>query len=208
VCPVYLITCLLTLMQYVGCCPSGKSVEERFEQHLGGKGNASYLRNAIEKYGPEHFTIEQIDAGCTPDEALELEKIWIAALNTKAPNGYNLTDGGEGTAGYVYTDKHRQKISETSLGRTHSDDTRNKLSALAKVRRTNTWLGAPLERRAKHKRAIAASWEDPEIRERHHKARVDGFTDERKKAAAARLKAVWADPVRRAQLLEARRVQQ
>lgn len=100
--PVYLITCHHPsygryIMPYVGCCPSGKSIAERFAEHLKGRGSAPYLYNAIQKHGKEHFHIEQIDAGNTPEQALELERWWIARLKTKAPEGgYNLTDGGEG----------------------------------------------------------------------------------------------------------------
>jgi len=81
-------------MPYVGCCPSGQSVEKRFKEHLGGFGGAKYLTRAIKKYGKDWFTVEQIDAGNTPEQCLELEKCWIKRLGTFGA-GYNLTVGGE-----------------------------------------------------------------------------------------------------------------
>lgn len=101
--PVYLITCHHPsygryIMPYVGVVlKEGKTIEQRFKEHCQKDGGAKYLSRAIEKYGREHFRVEQIDAGNTPEQALELEKWWIARLKTRAPEGgYNLTDGGEG----------------------------------------------------------------------------------------------------------------
>jgi group I intron endonuclease len=115
--PVYLITCLLTLMQYVGCCPSGKSIEERFEEHCKPSSTCRYLRHAIAKHGRAQFTVQQIDAGSSPEQALELEQFWIAALSTKAPNGYNLTDGGEGVLGHKHSVETKLRIGATNIGR-------------------------------------------------------------------------------------------
>lgn len=35
-------------------------------------------------------------------------------MNTKVPNGYNLTDGGEGVLGYTHNEERRKKISENT----------------------------------------------------------------------------------------------
>ena len=97
--PVYLITCNhpsygANIKGYVGCCPSGQIVEKRFKEHLGLFGGAKHLTNAIKKLGKEWFQVEQIDAGNTPEQALELEKFWIARLGTFG-SGYNMTVGGD-----------------------------------------------------------------------------------------------------------------
>jgi group I intron endonuclease len=41
------------------------------------------------------------------------ERKFIKKLSTKAPNGYNMTDGGDGGA-MEYTDEHREKIAKAS----------------------------------------------------------------------------------------------
>ena len=53
------------------------------------------LARAIRKYGWENFTMEILEEN---DDFLiinELEKKYIKEMNTKPPNGYNLSDGGE-----------------------------------------------------------------------------------------------------------------
>jgi len=52
------------------------------------------LNNAFLKYGIEHFTCELITT-CNIDELDSYEVKYISELNTKYPNGYNLTSGGK-----------------------------------------------------------------------------------------------------------------
>lgn len=55
----------------------------------------SYIHNAIQAHGIEHFTITLIEDNI-PDELIdEKEKYWIAYYDSYK-NGYNLTPGGEG----------------------------------------------------------------------------------------------------------------
>lgn len=120
--PVYLIICTHPsygqhIMPYVGVVlKEGKTVEQRFEQHLRGRGEAPYLRCAINKYGKDFFHVKQIDAGNTPEQALELEKFWIKRLGTKVPAGYNLTDGGEGVSGFKHSSEFSSRQSERIKG--------------------------------------------------------------------------------------------
>ena len=84
-------------------------------------GSGLLLSRAIQKYGKENFRKEVI---CTADckEILNLkEEYWISYLNSKAPNGYNLTDGGEGFASGDLHPMHRleiaKKVSDKLKGR-------------------------------------------------------------------------------------------
>ena len=54
----------------------------------------SYLNNAFLKYGVENFNCELI-LTCNIDELDFYEVKYINELNTKFPNGYNLTNGGQ-----------------------------------------------------------------------------------------------------------------
>lgn len=45
------------------------------------------------KYGPENFVFEKIEDLC--EDYNDKEKFWIKELNTLAPNGYNMTEGGD-----------------------------------------------------------------------------------------------------------------
>jgi group I intron endonuclease len=79
----------------------GKTIqlEERLQQH---QRDARidlnrYLANAIRKYGWNDFIVVILAQGVTEKEAFQLEKEWIANLDSQNPeNGYNLTEGGDG----------------------------------------------------------------------------------------------------------------
>lgn len=49
----------------------------------------------MRKYGVENFSIEQIDSADSSNELGEKERSYIKQFNTRVPNGYNLTAGGE-----------------------------------------------------------------------------------------------------------------
>src|ERR1039458_2806773 len=82
--------------QYVG--QTIGTLEQRWKEHTGSNTN-SFLHKAIRKYGKDNFLVEKIHECGTKEEMDFVEMFYIALLITKAPNGYNLTDGGEGTIG-------------------------------------------------------------------------------------------------------------
>ena len=67
---------------------------------------------AIQKYGWDNFTHEILFTGLTKEDACKKEKELISFYNSKAPFGYNLTDGGEGTSGYEVSEEFKQRRSE------------------------------------------------------------------------------------------------
>ena len=72
----------------------------RFKDHiseaksLSKKNKCSYLCSAILKYGEDNFKCELIMT-CDVDKLDENESTYILHYNSKYPNGYNLTDGGQ-----------------------------------------------------------------------------------------------------------------
>jgi len=99
-----------------------------------GRDDMIFLR-AIRQYGEDKFTWEIIDQSMFPDHLSELEKFYIAKLKCRAPNGYNLTDGGEGTLGHVKSEETRRKLSASMKGKNTwsrgcklSEETKRKLS--------------------------------------------------------------------------------
>lgn len=67
------------------------------------------------------------------EEALVLEKKLIASYgrqDQKTGCLVNLTDGGDGVVNYVWTEEHRKKISETGIGRKHTDEFKQMISKL------------------------------------------------------------------------------
>ena len=97
------------------------------------------IKNAINKYGLENFTIELVHIADTPEELNELEKYYIKYFNSKYPNGYNLTDGGDGISNPSpeIIEKNRQK----HLGIKQSEETKQKRNEkLKQVVHTKEWV--------------------------------------------------------------------
>lgn len=103
------------------------------ERRWGGNGckyNKSVFRNAINKYGWNNFLHEVVFQGLSKDDATYLESLLIKCFNTKIPNGYNMTDGGEGASGYEIPDDVKAKMSTAVKARWNDVDYKNKMIAL------------------------------------------------------------------------------
>lgn len=85
------------------------------------------INAARAKYGIDNFGFEILKE-CNDDELDYWEKYYIKELNTKAPYGYNLTDGGEGMTGYTHSEETRKKLSECHKGKHLSEETKRKIS--------------------------------------------------------------------------------
>lgn len=91
---------------------------------------------AIQKYGWDNFKHEIIDENLTKEEAETIEINLIAQYKSncrkyKNPEfGYNQTDGGEGSTGYVYTDEQRKRKSEWAKERCNTDEWKKRISEL------------------------------------------------------------------------------
>ena len=129
---VYLIIDLVNGKKYVG--QTIQPLEMRFNQHAHSK---SALGRSIRQDGIENFRYGVIRSCATHEELNHWEKFFIAKLKTKKPFGYNMTDGGGGTAGWKaspetcarmsalrsgkkrlpFTLEHRAKLSVANLGK-------------------------------------------------------------------------------------------
>lgn len=97
------------------------SINERFRQHKHSSlTHNTYLYNAMRKYGIENFTIEQIDTANNVNELNNKEIYWIKKLNTKAPNGYNILDGGNGAKGLHHTQETKDILRLKSTGNSNA----------------------------------------------------------------------------------------
>lgn len=71
-------------------------------------GSGIVINKAIKKYGKENFVRETLEY-CTSADANDKEIQWISKLGSRNHDvGYNLTDGGEGSLGYKWTEKQIQ----------------------------------------------------------------------------------------------------
>ena len=109
----------------------GKTIHRLSERFSGHKCANSVVGQAIRKYGVENFSVEVIEECDSLESLNEREKFWIRELNCKSPNGYNLTDGGDGLVGC--TQETREKISRAKTGKKLSKEAcANIAAALAK----------------------------------------------------------------------------
>ena len=101
---IYKITNKINNKIYIGQTikerPTDRFSQHRYAaRHLESDSGISYLHRAMNVDGVDNFSfeiIEQVDN----DLLNEREKYWIKYYNCQVPNGYNLTEGGEGTSGY------------------------------------------------------------------------------------------------------------
>lgn len=101
---------------YIGQTKQG--YEKRFKQHLCPADGSPLLRNAIQKYGKQHFSCELIDIAPSQTVADEKEKMWIFLLKSYVPKyGYNLSMGGK--IGH-FNSETLKKMSEAKQGERNS----------------------------------------------------------------------------------------
>lgn len=141
---IYLRTNLVNGKQYVGQAQNMQYRENQWrcmKNHYAGR----LINNARNKYGFENWSLK-ILAECDNQEELnKLEVYYINIYNTKAPNGYNLTDGGcGGNLGYHHTEDAKRKISKANKismkGRHISEEAKKKMS-FAKKGKPSPMLG-------------------------------------------------------------------
>ena len=77
--------------------------ERRWRQHKRKGTHCLALKGAMQKYGSDNFSFDLLL--CGEDKYIdELEVAAIKLYNSKTPNGYNITLGGEGTLYYEWND--------------------------------------------------------------------------------------------------------
>lgn len=130
---IYKITNLINGKAYVG--QTIHTPELRFKKHASPTGSSRAIQAAIAKYGSHNFVLETIDTATSLAELNDRESFYILALETMAPNGYNLKTGG---ANGHLSKETRLKISRANKGQVpwckgkkigpHSTSTRLKIS--------------------------------------------------------------------------------
>jgi group I intron endonuclease len=126
---IYLITNKITGEMYVG--QTIQKLHTRWKRHCNLKSQCSKISNAIKKYTPEQFYIDQIDYGTSFIELNMKEVYWIQKLNTLSPNGYNLQIGGKNGSPSKET---KQKIGNGRRGKKHTEESKSKISKTRKSR--------------------------------------------------------------------------
>jgi group I intron endonuclease len=136
---VYVHTCLVNDKTYVGQTTAG--VSKRWGLHLrcarSPQTNAyrSVFSKAIRKYGADAFEHQTLSVAVSQSELDNLEKLWIILLQSKVPNGYNLSDGGYAAAGHKVSPEVRARLSEATKNQWKSPEFRAHYSFVRKGRK-------------------------------------------------------------------------
>lgn len=186
---IYIFFCLVDYKVYIGKW-SGRRIEYRRNKHINGHGN-QHLYRAIQKHGWENFIFDVLHENVPKEKLNDLEREEIARFNCNSCRpggwGYNKTDGGEGTVGFVQSAEHRQKLSKAlkgennpmfgkpgwnkgKPGNSHSVEARQKISDALKGE-SNPNYGKPRSAESRRKQSIAMR--HPE----YERARVFFFID-------------------------------
>lgn len=92
------------------------------------KGSGTILKAAFKKYGKENFTCTLLEQAETKEALDVLEVEWISKLDARNPEvGYNIALGGKGSSGYKHTEEYKQLMRELNLGKTMSEESRQKM---------------------------------------------------------------------------------
>lgn len=147
---VYCHTNLLTLKSYIGY--SKYSMNERWTKgHViaANQGKRFALSIAIRKYGTECWSHVELETYERIEDAKEAEIFFISTLQTLMPNGYNMTEGGDGARGDVVSKRTKEAMQHPSVKE--------------RIRITNN---SPITKQRKSK-ATALSWQNPVMRVNH-----------------------------------------
>jgi group I intron endonuclease len=112
---IYRILNKITKKCYIGETKS-KDVVWRWNQHkqkIESNKGCPALRDAVKKYGIENFEFSVLII-CFDDERFKYEREYIRKYNSVVPNGYNITNGGEGGGfqGKTHTDQVKNIIKD------------------------------------------------------------------------------------------------
>lgn len=129
----------LTRKEYIGI--SSQGAERRFREHCASKKKYPIVM-AIKKYGRENAIVTVLEEFDCYEAMYRAEQLAITEHGTKAPNGYNLTDGGKGTFGLKATDERKAKISRANKGRKATPEQRKRISEANKGRDMSAQVAA------------------------------------------------------------------
>lgn len=130
---IYVVTNLITQKMYVG---KHKYSKPELDPKYFASGKI--INESLSTYGKESFSQKLIDVADSLEELNRKEIFWIKELNTRCPNGYNLTDGGDGAPNL--TAESRKKLAYWQ-GKKQSEETKQKrIESLKQVEHNPEWV--------------------------------------------------------------------
>ena len=146
---IYKITNTLTGKVYIG--KTINTAKQRWLAHMSASRRPnsivgrSKIARALAKYGETSFTFEVIDIAEDQKSLSNKEEFWISNLSTLAPNGYNLTAGGEGSPVSEELKNRMRKASRRLPSVTRVKVTRNDGIVFDSITQAAKETGCPLK---------------------------------------------------------------
>lgn len=155
----------------------GIGSDEFFKRAFSVKNRNNYWKNITAKTS---YRIDVLFQDLTWEEACEKEKEFISIYGKKLSGGYlcNITDGGEGTLGLVFSEEVKKKMSLTRTGRKQSEAQKQKRAATLSGP-GNPWYGKKFSEEYKYKlsQAKLGKKRDPEVMKKIHDSLKKSVTD-------------------------------
>lgn len=199
---IYVITNTVNAKQYIGIT---NDLKRRWGRHRQAK-DGQLLHKAILKHGVDAFVFTHFANAFDVDAAKSIERMLIADHNTLSPNGYNLTEGGDGTFGYKHTDASKAQSRAANV-QTWANPELRAATALkisqAKKGKPNGRKGQPSGRKGiahtdEHTAHIRLALNTPASKQKRSEAAKKALQDPQwRTAQSARVTAIWA--IRKAQ---------
>jgi group I intron endonuclease len=150
---IYRIVNKINGKQYIGQSEQD-DINDRWRGHIycinNDKG-CPLLTDAFRKHGLDNFRFEVIVI-CFDEDRYRFEKEYIKLYNTMAPNGYNLTEGGEpggNFKGKTHTEEVRNILREKATAWNNNPENKSRLGQLVRIGLLNSekWKKAKEEGR-------------------------------------------------------------
>lgn len=104
-----------------------QKLRERIYKHCKYNNKCSKLRNAIQKY--KEFKVSVLEENLTIGQLNSFEGYYIRLFNSNGKDGYNLESGGNNK---THSEETKNKMSESQKGKRLSEETKKKLSEVNK----------------------------------------------------------------------------
>ena len=149
-------------------------------------GSGLLLKKAINKYGKERMTKKIICEYTTEEEAYEKEKYFISIFNACCDSCfYNLTEGGEGSLGYKFTEEQIKRNTE-GLKKYHSTHPINEAQRKGLKKGHGHNRGQKASEETRHK--LSEAHRGVPLSEKHIQSKKDAMTPEVRKKISDSLK--------------------
>ena len=120
-----------------------------------------FLENKIRKVGVNNIKIHFLHENLTEKEAFSWESYWIKYIGRRdlgQGSLVNLTDGGEGSSGWVCPEETRKKIGEANKGRKPTKTARQKMSRAHMGNQRRKGIPHSKETKRKMSKAHKGNW--------------------------------------------------